>query len=197
MLLGNLSFVACLPQLTHCLGTGSCPNHRILYVRQRLCEGVSLRFGPLACFGYSLEYGVNFAGAVRLSMPGSNARVPLGSHVWGIRGLQVIEPVQRITQEFFMYAQLSLSLTPNMSQFIPDPLPTCLTWRHMKLTFAKLRRDRSSRSLDPSVAPWASQPPPPSRPRLPLHELLRESSANLPTLFNNRSLILLPDELRW
>ena len=27
--LGNLSFVACLPQLTHCLGTGSCPNHRL------------------------------------------------------------------------------------------------------------------------------------------------------------------------
>ena len=27
MLLGNLSFVACLPHLTHCLGTGSCPNH--------------------------------------------------------------------------------------------------------------------------------------------------------------------------
>ena len=26
--LGNLSFVACLPQLTHCLGTGSCPNHK-------------------------------------------------------------------------------------------------------------------------------------------------------------------------
>ena len=27
--LGNLSFVACLPQLTHCLGTGSCPNRRL------------------------------------------------------------------------------------------------------------------------------------------------------------------------
>ena len=27
--LGNLSFVACLPQLTHCLGTGSCPNRNI------------------------------------------------------------------------------------------------------------------------------------------------------------------------
>ena len=24
---GELFFVACLPQLTHCLGTGSCPNH--------------------------------------------------------------------------------------------------------------------------------------------------------------------------
>ena len=29
LFLGNLSFVACLPQLTHCLGTGSCPNHRL------------------------------------------------------------------------------------------------------------------------------------------------------------------------
>ena len=29
--LGNLSFVACLPQLTHCLGTGSCPNHTVKY----------------------------------------------------------------------------------------------------------------------------------------------------------------------
>ena len=29
LLLGNLSFVACLPQLTHCLGAGSCPNHRL------------------------------------------------------------------------------------------------------------------------------------------------------------------------
>ena len=26
---GEPFFVACLPQLTHCLGTGSCPNHRL------------------------------------------------------------------------------------------------------------------------------------------------------------------------
>ena len=32
LLLGNLSFVACLPQLTHCLGTGSCPNHIYIYI---------------------------------------------------------------------------------------------------------------------------------------------------------------------
>ena len=33
LLLGNLSFVACLPQLTHCLGTGSCPNHTEIKTR--------------------------------------------------------------------------------------------------------------------------------------------------------------------
>ena len=32
LLLGNLSLVACLPQLTHCLGTGSCPNHILFFL---------------------------------------------------------------------------------------------------------------------------------------------------------------------
>ena len=89
LLLGNLSFVACLPQLTHCLGTGSCPNHIILYddITSGYSEpGVYRSTGfPL---GLDLRYGAGRRG------DGLNARAAGWAAVGGDEG-QTLQPISK------------------------------------------------------------------------------------------------------